>query len=275
MIHLVKGDENKLEGKVIAYSKFTGDMSEFLSPKALEKILSKGISKGELNEKGRGSLFAMYSSPDLQDIIKKSGAPREYEEFIQNKVEGAFKKMPRKKFRINVFTTTISSFSEEDIPILPEDVIYTGSWAHPARCTESIFSALTFYNLIYTEQRDNKIKSIHENTIRTGSFENYRAVPKDSLGKYIMQNYIGFMMDANKNGELNEFSKLQARFLKFSEGSHFMGDAMNICKSLNTGRDKAPDLRLIEAYIGKIQAIEMERYEEAAKYRDTIKSLTF
>jgi excinuclease UvrABC nuclease subunit len=65
--------------------------------------------------------------------------------------------------------------------------------------------------------------------------------------------------------------RLKRGFLKFSEGTPFEKDAIEICNLLeNVG---SASLKLIALYTNKIVAVHKQDYEEAAEIRDKIKEL--
>lgn len=98
----------------------------------------------------------------------------------------------------------------------------------------------------------------------------------DKIGEYIMQKYIGLMMDANRRGEFEEFNRLQLNLIQLSRKPKFKycaHDLLNLCKTLKANPGKNADPVLVMAYVNKIQAISLERYEEAAILRDEIRHL--
>jgi len=268
MIELTKGDPDNLEGKVTIYSKFSGDIRDFAPPKLKNAILNPF-----------DQIFSLYTTTDILDFIEKECLPSELAKEIKRKIEAETKHLFEKRH----FSEKIICFyshpgiqeNEQEVICSPHDVLYAGKWKSLLNCIISLNHASELYMNRFTEQKINNLGINHSQNQAEKDLQE-KKIDKDRIGEYIMKRYIGSMMDANRRGEFEEFNRLQSgliqigRIPEFKTCSH---DLFKLCSALKASPGRNADITLITAYVNKIQAISLERYEEAAKLRDKIKYL--
>ena len=165
--------------------------------------------------------------------------------------------------------------SETDILCSLNDIVCTGIWDNPLFCISSNKLGLEAYIMHLTHQKFREIDALKsERHINEPKKVREREIDPAKLGQDIMNNYIGVMMDAIRRGEKGEFAELRNDLIaKTAKIPHVGNDILNLCRIIEFGQRGEKTLHLVEAYVRKIGAINVEDYLEAAKYRDMIREL--
>jgi hypothetical protein len=253
MFELIKGDWENLEGRVVSYSK--------LSDKTLVKNF--GVS-----------LFPMYASADIMDFAEKMGFSEEGRGVIQriNELkEKSIAELNKNGIKINfmpIYAAPLPFEDEKEIIVGNHDVIFAGEWGRIENCVDSIEIGVKIYSMKHAEQVMKK-HGLGDRKPRTAKSESYSAYSGKSLKNTLLNDYVTPILDARNNKDSERVNLLGLRMAHFIEGASFAVDGlelMALAKSASNNRDYL----LIECYLNKIDAIHLEKYEDAAKYRDAI-----
>lgn len=277
MIKLVKGNIDKLEGRVLSYSRFTKDLKEIMDDderKELEEAMENAGVK-ELPKSPIGCTFFASSNP--KDLLKKVTEYTELDEDAQEKINKAKNEFGDGGL-VPFFAAQLPILDEEEIMASEEDVIYAGSFNDPLFCLNSAMMGIAFYRMKFSDQLMNSIvKSKQEVKIKEKIpvRQNiiYTQIPQKELPEFIYKNYIIQMMNAKRDNKREEYKTLEDQFISFGKGSHFQSDIVDLCKFISSSSGDIKDTPIITATINKINAINTENFEAAAKYRDEVNLL--
>jgi hypothetical protein len=247
-IKLVRGNIESLEGRVITFSRF---------------------ERGEFAEK---PVVALYSTNQVEDFIKKFELPEDVARDISKNHNDMVAKARAKHQNANVFTYYTAPLlveSEKEIYSGNEDILDVGNYLAVERCLDAVKLGVEFYILQFEKQfLLNGPKNKHEEKISEEVFLNYTLVQKSILGDYISRNFITPLMEYKKQKNDREVQRIGQSFIDFSSGSPFIQDVYEMLGVIEKG-DINPVL--IKTYLNKIEAINNEDYETAARLRDLIR----
>ncbi len=267
MIELKKGDSEKLEGKVIVYSRLNCPDS----------------SSGNCSNNGR--VFAMYATDNSDDFAKRVKSSREVLEesddnHLQKIKEGLLGLLGIKLEHVNIYAAPIHIDSEEELLQSEEDVVFAGEYSCPQNCMNAVKTALDFYvlrlmdQMIRASKTDNPCEEDKQQPQKTYQ-EDFES--KDPNGRrlkaYLMDTYINPMINTKGKGKFKRLAPLKQDFERFGQGTQFVSDISNICRLMERNMT-LKNLNLIGAYVSKLVAVHAEDFETAAKLRDQIAELT-
>lgn len=277
MIKLVKGKLDRLEGRVLTYSRFTGDIRETMSPegrKEFEKAVEI-LGKEDLLKSRVACTFFGCSNPI--EFVKKVKEYIELDDEAQETLDESKNEVGEGGL-IPFFMAQLPILSEEDIMSSDGDVIYAGSYGHPLTCLNASVASLNLYRMKFSDQiiesvaKSREEKKAKEKIVIPEKIA-YTQIPKQELPEFIYKNYIIQMMNAKRDNKGKEYKTLEDQFIFFGKGSHFQNDIVDLCKFLSSSSGDIKDTPIITATINKIQAINTENFEAAARYRDEINLL--
>ncbi len=147
-----------------------------------------------------------------------------------------------------------------------------GEYSSPQRCGKSLHTGLEYYMLKYEEQQIFKLEHTNHGDAEEPLQISFNEVGEEKFSEYLQRKYISPMIYALDKGDLDEFKKLQAKFLRFSKDSPIKRDVTELGISMRKN-GTSNGIRLYEAYLRKITAIKREDYEKAAQERDKIYQL--
>jgi|WetSurMetagenome_2_1015567.scaffolds.fasta_scaffold79058_2 hypothetical protein len=254
MIKLVRGTANNLEGKVIAFSRCNNA------------------------EEGITELKAIYASVKPEDYFEKFGSNSEEQDEMRKKKDEFCKRIDEisKKLgvdmRLNLTLAHIGEIPvsvEADIFLGNEDIIDAGTFSKKESCYAAMKAAIDLY-LTKFNDGPSKNKEKNETMIKEEKETTYRDIARESLNNYLAGKFIGPIIDACMERNIQRVSELEKEFLKFSAGAPFATDVIDIMRIIREKQEKI-DLGLITDYFLKISAINLEKYEIAAEIRDRIK----
>src|SRR3989338_10271107 len=121
MIELVKGDINNIEGKVVVYSKFEGNIMDFL-PASLKKKLSDDELEQFAVCANERNVFAFYGATDPLAFVEKLGIPYSDAERVSREISKHIQPKETGVISMQFYATAIFE-SETDILCSPTDII--------------------------------------------------------------------------------------------------------------------------------------------------------
>lgn len=254
MIKLVRGNSEKLEGRVISFSRFEDLKNE--------------------NSNLERPIFGIYASINLDAFLEKIGADNRMRREFEEKEKKIKEEIRKKDSRLKVF-----SFYAAPIPIRSEAELYSGNedlldagiYFSLENCCEATKMGIDLYNIRLQEQIIKEKITSKKITLENPplDYENYTSVKKE-LKEYITTHFIIPYLESKMHRDSLRAKHIEASLLEFSQGAPFIGDIHEILKLIKL--EQKPDLNLISDYINKIEAIHNEDYEAAAHYRDKILS---
>lgn len=254
MIELRKGDWNNLEGRLVSYSKLTNK---------------------ELAEQIETPLMAMYASFDPLDFIERMGLNEDGKRVIESLKQSAEKTVEdfRKK-GVNItamplYGAPIVYEDEQDLMEDQNDIIFAGEWERPECCVEATQMGVRLYTMKYMESflKKHNVDTPKQKVIPKE--QRYTEYIGKSLRTTILNDYVNPIIDARNSGDLERANILGLRLVHFVEGSNFVTDGLELISIAKNAKSKK-EYDLIDCYLNKIDAIHLERFEEAARYRDAI-----
>ena len=259
MITLTKGNWDNLEGKVLIYAK--------LDNEAAAKHFGT-------------SLVCSYSSSDILNLAEKVGFEDKVDGIAQKIKE--FNEMTASKFSkdgikvvaIPFYSAPIFIEDEKDILIGNHDIVFAREWDRFESCVQAVEAGTRIYALKYMEQTIKKYEldnphSDKKSEAKLLADETYTAYAGKSLKNVLIQNYVAPIMDAKNRGETERANVLGVKLVHFIQGASFAVDGFELLTLAKRAESKR-DYDLIDSYLNKIDAIHLERFEDAAKYRDVI-----
>lgn len=241
---LKKGDWDNLEGKVMVYAKFIGDVST-LEP--------------DQQEHAREHPFiALYFSSDAEDFKSKACVPAELFEHDSDIAEKAAPKIP------TIYSGLYASLAVEDGFFDGDhDVLFIGE----VRDVDNGFTCLQLAGQFYmTRYLDNwgATKGVEKPEEKV-TYANFHG----DLVPYLTSTFLSPLQRAID--EPDEFEEIRKAFIDFSaDASPVIRKSIeHLCDAISVGSG----LELTDSYLMQIKAIHEQEYEEAAILRDRIKEL--
>ncbi len=254
MFELEKGNPERLEGKVLVYTK---------------KIIRSCCDSHQH--------LGIYSTTDLVDFMKFTGAEPYLEsaykkefKYLRVKIKELEKEQKNPSFKIMPTFSRILGFKKlDDIREVKGDRI---SWSivpdiHMA--IPILYKLGELYMVGYFLQVESKIGPLKQE-IESDVEDTYNQYSGIQLRKRLYQ-ISGSLLDAisSKNERLQ--AKARANIKKFTEGANFFNDVVNI---IGIAQTEIPNkVVAIEAYIDRIVAIKDERFEEITGIDEKLSAL--
>jgi len=246
MMKLTKGDPNNLEGRVIIYSRF-------------KKLVNVPECKQCNLDLEDGTFFALYFSVDPEDVKKEGFSEKHFDkeekitktkEFFQTKGMDDY---------VTAFLCRPELEPEKEWPKFAEDILFVGEYLSPVKCSIANNAGLHLYTLALEDQLK---KARVEINLRQRT---YHDVKGEQVMAYIINHYITPMFSAKQFKDNKMFEHLKKDFIRFSAGSQFERDVLELCGVIESGKI---DTELTDAYITKIVSIHTQNFEAAALMRD-------
>jgi len=144
------------------------------------------------------------------------------------------------------------------------DIAYAGDWPNVNACTNAIQLEQYNYMMNYIRQSLVKDKKSHIT---------YENLDKKEIKKYIDNHFIIPYVSAKISGRDNKAESIKENLIIFAKGSNFVNDIDNICDALNY-RLGEKNMKLIDFYLNRIDALVKEEYEKISKIDKEIKSFS-
>jgi hypothetical protein len=253
-LQLEKGDINNLEGKVIIYS----------------RLLSKPSDSEE-------SFLGLYASCNPVDFKEKFGEG--VEETVIEQIEEIKSMYPKEEIGDNhIFLASPIEINKSELRLAQEDVVYAGEFLNFEQCKIILMNSVEIYMVNYDKQRVIKggLNGINESKnpgldSMLQNLETYLDIESEKKQGYIQDNYIAPVMHSIEIQDFCAAKLLAQDFVRFSKKSPLIDDAYGIAAVLNSNEFSKRNI-LLQFYFEKVLAIVSERFEDAAKIRDKIKS---
>ncbi|MFA5084316.1 MAG: hypothetical protein WC475_02965 [Candidatus Paceibacterota bacterium] len=248
LIKLVKGDANNLQGKVSVYSKLK-------EPKDGEHI------------------FRVYVTTNPKDMFEKLEAPdsiMEKTKILETLIGQIHTASNKSGLEIvPAFGLHLPVESEEELLDSKEDVLFAGEYSHRIRCVDSVGDSAKIYMLNFEEQLQRKSDI---NLDIKGLMPKKSYLGAKNLADELTKNYVIPLADAVQYGSKAEAARLKAELHDYCMGSRFFSLVPDLIKTIE---DKANPNRntLISLNLNLIEAINAEKYEDAASINKDIKQI--
>lgn len=252
MIKLIRGDIDSLEGRVTVFSRMIDEENPVI--------------------------FALYQTTDALDFVERVGAPREVADKMKEMVDHAHKTLKEKGADFGrilpIFASPLRIGDEKDLYIGSEDLVDTGKFVHHPHGFNAVMAVSDIYFSKFTEQMVKRHNLDEINELEKGFVveKSFRDVDRKEIGSYMTFNFVVPLLDSYIYDRADESKRIKSRFVRFGQESPFFRDILGLIEVIDAGKGKA-NYGLVEAYVGKIQAISSEDYVAAARFRDTIKTL--
>lgn len=270
MIKLVKGNIDYLEGKVVAYAKLKKGVMRFI-PQTSESEPEFG-SQPEFNSKEDSNfpvsnLVSYYGSTDILEVIEKINPGIGNKEEIIANLERIIKESMPLPSGVRPLAVSMAHYeSEEKLLKESSDIVYAGDWENPIGCIQAANVGIQIYSNRFLEQLSSRSELIQTDKPKLRVLD----IQEGKLGVSIERDYIGKILDAARRQESLHLVQLRKELIHASQKTPFYHDVVKMCSLINT--TSPTNIKLVEAYIGKIKAIESQDFEEAARYRDHIRN---
>jgi len=256
LLQLERGDLDELEGRVIIYSMY--DQPE-----------------SDAEQEGAEEVIAMFFSTHPADFADKLGMP-----------EGGLAEMAEKEAQQRAEHEAGSlgvaplygapiQLEASDIKIASEDVVFSGRFSDVKKCRTSVQIAAQLYVLRYSEQLLVRSGMGSGPGAEASGTEqaNYGDIPSEEMRDHLQARYIAPIMHALEDDNCGEAIGVAQDFVRFC-GDHgpLTDDAYALAAAVRAapGTHTTP---LIHAYCEKLLAVVDERFEEAARLRDQIRTM--
>jgi len=236
-MQLIKGDENNLEGKVIAFS-ILDDAD--LAKKAGVKTL----------------VFGLYATVNPLEYIERMKIPEPQAEEIRK----SEMRLTDKGIHFPIYMAPMMFKSQEEVFASDEDVLYVGTFAQPSICVNIIKLGVEYYVMKFAD----KLLKNHPIMNTQPTCENYQKVA-GSLREYMMTHFVTPMVRCHMEGQTKREQELRENIVVFLTGGPFETDIDVLLKAIQEQNPKIIDISL-----QKIDAIAHEDYLRAAQLRDAL-----
>lgn len=254
MIKLIRGNENKLEGRLISFSR-------------LEDEALLGSER---------PIIALYCTQDMLEFIEKMKIPPSVAEELKNAQEKLYEDIQKRGEKIKIFSSYISALpdvTEENLLSGTEDVLDMGVYLSPDRCVAAAKLGVELYTMNFEKQLLKKVgisgKIENKKTRSAQTLESYSLVKKDQIKRYLLENFVVPIMDSRIHKDENRARYLSQDLVHFCKEAPFSSDIFELLEVLKNTRT---DPQIVDDYLNKIEAIHCEKYETAAIFRDKLRN---
>jgi len=174
-----------------------------------------------------------------------------------------------------LYVKDITLSSEDEIPDIRER-LHVDDLSSIGACKLANSGAMAIYQSRYMEQLVKHLVVAHKispeddfNLTYTDFMEDGRRKP---IIDYVVTDYINPMKESLRDGDRERYNSIKWRFHQFAKGSLLINDVIEVCGVLEKNPTN-PKEELLLRYVNKMNAIHLERYEDAAKLRDQIREM--
>lgn len=255
------GKEN-LEGKILIYSRLKCE------PDTLQLIQlgDKQISAGN------GHVFCTYNTTDARDLAEKMSVPSDQIDAIVTQIENQKEQfisahpISEEDLGIHFCKISLAFESEDELSQFDCDMIYVGEYSSLRRCAQAVDKAEDIYLCALREQTLRKHDASEPSFSINTTHDCFKS---KNIKEELFNRYVIPLQNAYSSNDLIKAQALKNNFINFAKNSFFSKDISDLCEIIekNTANN-AP--YLIQAYVEKINAIHLEKYDVAAQMRDEI-----
>jgi len=241
---IIRRDPNKLEGSVISFSRMKD-----------KELVGAGVPR----------IFAAYATINLEKYIARVADSREVAEYIRNMAKDIGQQVKEKcgeRSMTRIYSSQLTLNDETKLYRGKEDIVLVGEYSNPFCCTESVNFGIQLYFFKYDEQNPNSSKIRLEN--KTSGMSPLKAE--------LLRNFIFPLIDSYKHNDPTSAKTIGENLIQTYGNSSIANPLMDILKIVNQQKIK-PNMQAIHLNLDEAQAINDERFEDAARIRDEIKRL--
>lgn len=210
-----------------------------------ENPLGRAVFYAEI----KGGHYALVAGTSLADLIITEKADPKAIDNLLNQI--AIEQREQLTITLPVPINSIS-----DLQYVNADLIHIGVYKTKEECIP--------YALKKAGEYLQRIKPSRE-------LSKYSKDTKD-LTQRVNSDYISPLIEAYRRGNYTQANEILHRAFDFFRGTIFIKDVYELFKHIYDKLE--PNRNLVNAMLGKIQAVHDENFEEAAKLRDLVKKLT-
>ena len=243
-VRIIRGNPDKLEGSVISFSRMKDE---------------------ELIKEGAPRIIAVYASNNLEAYIKRVTGSKEEEDYIREMARDINLQVKEDwgdKIRARIYSSQLTLNDETKLYCGKEDIVFTGEYSNPFYCTKSVNFGTQLYFFRYDEQNLSSTKIGLENKIS--------GMPQ--LKAEILKNFVLPLIDSYKHNDLNSAKTIGDNMMQTYGNSSIANPLIDILRIVNQQKIN-PDMGAIYLNLDEAQAINDERFEDAAKIRDKNKKI--
>ena len=243
-IRLIRGNPNKLEGRVISFSR---------------------MKDKELIRAGAPGIFAIFATNNIETYIKKVTKNKEEADYlrgVKRKIDEQIRRKWEGESLNGIYSSQMIINKESEIYTGEEDVVHNGDYFNPFYCTRSVNFGTNLYFSIHDEQNMNLMKKGQE----------YTRPERSTLKEEILRNFIFPLIDSYKHNDIASARTIKESMMQAYGGSSMANPLIDILKIVDQQRIN-PNMKAINLNLDEAQAIRDERFEDAARIRDEIKRL--
>ena len=251
MFWLERGNPDNLEGKVLIYSRFIGDIEELESLVSHESpSLAKSIAICALNSKLDDPILAVEACHH-SDV----GCIFEYE-------RGKIIK-PVKSIMAKIINTSINS--QDEIEEYPGDVIFTGEYFKVGPGIKSLeLGVMAYFNCYCDNLYEGDDKNlIRENTPFVKNDITYENIPSRNLYDYVLKKFTLPLLEAKKSGRKEAFDRISKELIYFTRNRSTSYAASALVNVLSNDKYSGKHMKIAELITKQIGAIAEDNYEQA------------
>jgi hypothetical protein len=243
-MRLVRGNFNKLGGGVISFSR---------------------MRDKELIKTGAPRVIAAYATNNLEKYIERVADSKEGADYIRamaRDINIQVKERCGERGMTKIYSSRLTLNDETKLYEGKEDIIYAGEYSNPFCCLKSVNFGTQLYFFRYDEQNLNPARA------KSG----VEAIKMTPLKEEILKNFIFPLINSYKHNDLASARTIRESVIETYGNSSMANPLVDILRILDKQKTK-PDMKIIHLDLDEAQAINDERFEEAAKIRDEIRKI--
>jgi hypothetical protein len=259
MIEQQKGDPKALQGSVIIYGAYRGEMpSKF---KGAEVIYPGAFATNDI------IAFAEETGMSFDTV----------EEIIKQALSEVTEAHPGGTIENRIFSTPVVYTDKEEVMSHHLDVLYLGEFSALEKVWFVASQAAMVYGAICSEQWISLGKEITdelgEEAIPMSPRLMHRQVAGENIYEHIMQTYVIPIVHYMETGQIDHAKAQAEQMLSFAHGAPYLSGINSLCQALFLGNLLPQHTELIDCHVRKIEAICTEDYEKAMKMQRRIEKI--
>lgn len=291
MIHLEKGNLENLLGKAYVYSELEISEKDIKELKDSESGDMGSVLEEQLFLRGEAvvmpTIFVSSNADDMQEVgvdpiqiesMKDSVRERNCDScrMLQYLMEQLFD-VPKINLRpITIYAVQLTMPDRSILESTDADILYTGKWTNDDCADEALNMGINEYLSLYKRQFANQSSGAESNEKLYGS-ENaektYRDFKAEELKDELKDKYFSNLISAAHSRDAEKLNSAKQELLSFTRGASFFRDVEEVVRLIEAKENPEGHMKQLELYMGKINAMITENYEEAAVLRDSIRRL--
>jgi len=243
-MRLIRGNPNKLEGRVICFSR---------------------LKDKKLIEKGAPRIIAAYATNDLEKYIERVADSKEFAEYIREMAKDISMQVKERcgeRIMTKIYSSKLTLNDETKLYGGKEDIVHTGEYSNPFCCAESVNFGIQLYFFKYDEQNLNFTKTRTEN----------KTFGISPLKAEILRNFVFPLIKSYEHNDIDSVRTIKENMMQTYGNSSIANPLMDISRIIDLQKSKT-NMNIINLNLDEALAISDERFEDAARIRDKIKKL--